>query len=164
VLGTSDADGRCDVSPKGDAPGFVKVLDEKRLAIPDRLGNNRLDGMLNVIANPHIGLIFMIPGRDDTLRVNGKAWIIEDGEVLDTMVVQGKRPDFAIGVEVEQAFVHCPKAFRRAKLWKSETWPGTTDAPSMAKILWDQLPAGTAGYPTCDEFETQLDARQTVLY
>src|SRR6266508_2197598 len=96
ILGTANASGQCDVSPKGDEPGFVKVLDETHLAIPDRLGNNRLDGMTNVLANPHVGLIFFIPGREDTLRVNGRAWIVEDDALLDAMTMKGKRPTFAI--------------------------------------------------------------------
>ena len=86
ILGTSDAGGRCDVSPKGDQPGFVKVLDETHLAIPDRVGNNRLDGMRNILHNPHVGLIFLIPGREDTLRVNGRAWIVEDPAILEAFL------------------------------------------------------------------------------
>src|SRR5882672_3462154 len=95
LVATSGADGRCDVSPKGDAPGFVHVLDDRHLVLPDRPGNRRLDGMLNLIQNPHIGLIFLIPGREDTLRVNGRAWIVRDGDLLDRMAVNGKLPQLA---------------------------------------------------------------------
>ena len=113
LMATAGPDGRCDVSPKGDAPGFVRVLDDQRLVIPDRPGNKRLDGMTNLIENPHIGLIFLIPGREETLRVNGRAWITRDRELLAWSAVNGKTPQLAIGVEVEQSFLHCPKAFLR---------------------------------------------------
>ena len=118
VMGTAGADGRCDVSPKGDGPGFVHVIDDHHLAIPDRLGNNRLDGMRNIVENSHVGLIFFIPGREDTLRVNGRATIARDEALLEQMAVAGKRPVTAIVVEVEQAFMHCARAFKRAGLWE----------------------------------------------
>ena len=163
LLGTANASGQCDVSPKGDEPGFVKVLDETHLAIPDRLGNNRLDGMTNILANGHIGLIFFIPGREDTLRVNGRAWIVEDDAILDAMVMKGKRPPFAIGVEIEQAFMHCPRAFMRAGLWKSETWPDPNAVPSMARMLWDQLPTRPA-FASVEEYEADSKRRVQTLY
>jgi len=164
LLGTANASGQCDVSPKGDEPGFVKVLDETHLAIPDRLGNNRLDGMTNILANGHIGLIFFIPGREDTLRVNGRAWIVEDDAILDAMVMKGKRPPFAIGVEVEQAFMHCPKAFIRAGLWKHEAWPDPNVVPSMSQMLWDQLPTRPP-FASVEEFEAESKRRvQKTLY
>ena len=100
LVATSDRGGRCDVSPKGDAPGFVIVLDDTHLVIPDRVGNNRIDGLINIVENPHLGMIFLIPGREDTLRVNGRACIIRDGEILSRLEVQGKQPRVAIGVEV----------------------------------------------------------------
>src|SRR5258705_3947520 len=100
VMGTAGADGRCDVSPKGDAPGFVHVLDDDHLAIPDRLGNNRLDGLCNVIENAHVALLFFIPGREDTLRVNGRATISRDEALLDRFAVGGKRPQTVLVVEV----------------------------------------------------------------
>src|SRR5258706_4152734 len=102
VLGTAGADGRCDVSPKGDAPGFVHVLDDRHLAIPDRLGNNRLDGMRNVVENPHVGLIFLIPGREDTLRVNGRARVVRDEALLARLAVDGKPPGPPPRLEGEQ--------------------------------------------------------------
>jgi hypothetical protein len=163
VLGTAGADGRCDVSPKGDEPGFVKVLDETHLAIPDRIGNNRLDGMRNILANPHVGLIFLVPGREDTLRVNGRAWIVEDAAILDAMTVQGKRPPFAIGVEVEEVFMHCPRAFMRAGLWKPERWPDADGLPSMAAMLWDQLPK-KPDYPSAEAYEADQRRRLQTLY
>ncbi len=143
LLATSSPDGRCDVSPKGDAPGFVTILDDKHLAIPDRIGNNRVDGHRNVLANGHVGLIFLIPGREDTLRVNGKAWLTRDPNLLDGMLVQGKPPKLAIGVEVEECFLHCAKAFKRSRLWQADAWPNPKAAPSMAEILMETVkPAG----------------------
>jgi PPOX class probable FMN-dependent enzyme len=105
LLATSSAAGRCDVSPKGDAPGFVQVLDDHHLVVPDRPGNNRIDGLTNIMENPHVGMIFLIPGREDTLRVNGLASIVRDAEILARLEVQGKRPKVAIGVEVEECFL-----------------------------------------------------------
>jgi uncharacterized protein len=163
VLGTAGADGRCDVSPKGDQPGFVKVLDDTHLAIPDRIGNNRIDGMRNILANPHVGLIFLIPGREDTLRVNGRAVIVEDDAILEAMVVQGKRPPFAIGVEVEEVFMHCPRAFMRAGLWKPERWPDSRALPSMAAMLWDQLPT-RPNFPSAEAYEADQRERLQTLY
>jgi len=140
------------------------VLDETHLAIPDRIGNNRLDGMSNMLVNPHVGLIFLIPGREDTLRVNGRAWIVEDDAILDAMVMKGKRPPFAIGVEVEQAFMHCPKAFIRAGLWKHEAWPDPNVVPSMSQMLWDQLPTRPP-FASVEEFEAESKRRvQKTLY
>ena len=139
VMATSGLNGRCDVSPKGDAPGFVRVLDERRLAIPDRPGNKRLDGMTNLIANPHVGLIFLVPGRDETLRINGRACITRDAALLRGFEVQGKTPLLAIVVDVEQCYLHCGKAFRRSQLWTHEQWPAPDALPSMACILFDQL-------------------------
>jgi hypothetical protein len=154
LLATSGPDGRCDVSPKGDAPGFVTVLDDTHLAIPDRIGNNRVDGHRNVLANGHVGLIFLIPGREDTLRVNGKAWLTRDPRLLDGMLVQGKPPKLAIGVEVEECFMHCAKAFKRSRLWQTESWPNAKAAPSMAEILMETVkPVGM----TLDDMERRLE-------
>ena len=139
LIATSGEGGRCDVSPKGDAPGFVRVLDEHRLLIPDRPGNKRLDSMRNLLANPHVGLLFFVPGREETLRVNGRAWITQDPQLLDLSVVEDKRPLLAIGVEVQECFLHCAKAFRRAHLWSPETWPSPDVLPSMACMLYDQI-------------------------
>ena len=143
LLATSDAKGRCDVSPKGDAPGFVRVLDERHLVIPDRPGNKRLDGLRNVLENPHVGMIFLVPGREETLRVNGRASIVRDEDILESIAAHGKRPQVAIAVEVEECFLHCPKAFRRSQLWEPEAWPDRSVLPSMACVLYEKLkPAG----------------------
>jgi PPOX class probable FMN-dependent enzyme len=139
LIATAGSDGRCDVSPKGDAPGFVQVLDDHHLAIPDRPGNKRLDGMQNLLTNPHVGLMFLMPGREETLRVNGRAWITRDPEILVRSVVQGKAPLLAIGVEVEQCFFHCAKALLRSRLWVPGEWPGRDTLPSYACVLFDQI-------------------------
>jgi PPOX class probable FMN-dependent enzyme len=163
VMGTASADGRCDVSPKGDAPGFVHVLDEHRLAIPDRPGNNRLDGMRNVLENGHVALIFFIPGREDTLRVNGRATIVRDEALLERLAVGGKRPVTALVVEVEQCFMHCARAFKRAGLWQPERWPDASDVRSMQRMIWDLLPAKPEGC-TVEEYERDSNQRLNVLY
>ncbi len=139
LMATSGAEGRCDVSPKGDAPGFVRVLDERRLVIPDRPGNKRTDGMRNILENPHIGLIFLVPGKEDTLRVNGRAWISQDPELLATLEAHGKVPQLAIVVEVEECFLHCPKAFRRSGLWDPATWTTAATLKSMAAVHYDRM-------------------------
>ena len=133
LIATSAADGSCDVSPKGDPAGFTKVLDDTTIAIPERAGNRRIDGFTNIISNPHVGLIYLLPGRGDTLRINGRARIVRDAPFFDDMVVKGSRPQLALLVEIEEIFHHCSKAFLRSKVWKPETW--SPDAvPSRAKI------------------------------
>ncbi len=139
LLATSDGQGGCDVSPKGDGPGVVRVLDEHHLVIPDRPGNKRLDGLRNLLVNPHIGTIFLIPGREETLRVNGRASIVRDEDVLESLAARGKQPQVAIAVEVEECFLHCPKAFRRSQLWEPEAWPDRGVLPSMSCVLYDKL-------------------------
>jgi uncharacterized protein len=159
LLATSDAAGRCDVSPKGDAPGFVLVLDDTHLVVPDRIGNNRIDGLTNIVDNPHVGMIFLIPGREDTLRVNGRASIVRDAEILARLEVQGKRPKVAIGVEVEECFLHCAKAFKRSGLWDRDRWPDVAGLPSMARILWDQIDAKPAGLACVEDYERDQQER-----
>ena len=122
LIATSDTEGNCDVSPKGDPAGFVRILDDTRIAIPERPGNRRADGYTNILRNPHIGLIFFVPGRGETLRINGRARLVKDAPYFDDMVVKGHRPILAIEVDIEQIFFHCAKAFLRSQLWKPETW------------------------------------------
>jgi len=138
LIATAGANGRCDVSPKGDPPGFVHVLDEHRLVIPDRPGNKRLDGMQNLLENPHVGLLFLIPGLEETLRVNGRGWIIRDEEILARCAVQDKRPVLALGVYVEECFLHCAKAFKRSHLWQPDRWPDRTGLATPSQMLVDQ--------------------------
>jgi PPOX class probable FMN-dependent enzyme len=123
VLATSAADGTCDASPKGDPAGsLIHVLDDATIAVPERPGNRRADGYLNVLSNPHVGIISLIPGRNETLRINGRARLLRDGPFFDELAVRGTRPILALLVEVEQVFFHCPKSFMRSGLWQPETW------------------------------------------
>jgi uncharacterized protein len=137
-IATSNAQGRADVSPRGDPAGFVQVLDDHHLAIPDRPGNNRLDTMVNILENPNIGLIFMIPGFEDTLRINGKAEITSDPAVLERARVDGKLPKVAIRVRVEEQFFHCAKAFRRSRLWQPEAVVDRKVMPALGRIILEQ--------------------------
>jgi len=135
LIATSAADGTCDVSPKGDPPGSVLVVDDRTLAIAERPGNRRADGYLNVLSNPHVGLIFLVPGREQTLRVNGRARLLRDAPFFDRLVVQGHRPQLVLLVEIEQIFFHCPKAFKRSGLWQPQMWPDISDLPSVACLV-----------------------------
>jgi PPOX class probable FMN-dependent enzyme len=132
-MATTDERGNLDVSPKGDPAGFVKVLDATTLAIPDRPGNRRVDGFHNLLADPHIGLVFLIPGRGDTLRINGRATLVRDAEFFDDMIVRGNRPDLAVLVDIDEVFFHCSKAFLRSKAWEPEAWQPTA-VPRRAVI------------------------------
>jgi uncharacterized protein len=134
LLATAAPDGSCDVTPRGDPPGSVLVLDEQTLVIADRRGNRRLDAMRNILGNPHVGLLFVIPGRSDTVRVNGTAQIASDADFFDRLVVRGTRPDLAIVVTVTELFLHCAKAFRRAGLWEPGSWPDPGAVPSQGTM------------------------------
>ena len=134
LVGTQGPDG-LDVSPRGGAPGFVKVLGPDALAIPDLSGNNLLDTLTNVVRDGRVGLLFTVPGKDETLRVNGRAFVVTDDDVLDRFTDDARRPKAAIGVLVDQVFIHCAKAFRRSKLWQPESWVALADAPDGAEIL-----------------------------
>ncbi|WP_433315949.1 pyridoxamine 5'-phosphate oxidase family protein [Micromonospora chersina] len=134
LVATAGADGSCDVSPKGDPAGFTRVLDDTTIAIPERPGNRRADGYRNILANPHVGLIFLIPGRTDTLRINGRARLVADAPYFADMEVKGHRPVLAVEVSIAQIFYHCAKAFLRSELWKPETW--RPDAlPTRARLV-----------------------------
>ena len=122
LVATAAADGTCDVSPKGDPPGFTVVLDDTTIALPERPGNRRADGYTNILGNPHVGLIFFVPGRGDTLRINGRARLVRDAPFFDRLEVRGHRPVLAVVVEIEQVFHHCSKAFLRSSLWDPQTW------------------------------------------
>ena len=162
LIGTTNADGSVDVSPKGDPAGFVRVLDDNTLVIPDRPGNRRFDGLANIISNPGIGMIFIVPGMRETLRVNGTATIVRDPELLESLAIDGKLPWLAIVVDVKEAFLHCPKAFLRSKLWDAATWPDRDSLPSMACILNDHALAGRGNVK---EMEADFEERnRTQLY
>jgi uncharacterized protein len=137
LLSTSDENGHCDVSPRGDKPGFAFVLDSKRIILPERPGNRRVDSMRNIISNPHIGLLFLIPGLGETLRVNGRACLVTDDELLDKMSERNRKPLIGIAIEVEECYIHCAKAFKRSGLWEPESWAEHSKLPSAAKILSD---------------------------
>jgi uncharacterized protein len=134
-VATTDADGRLDVSPKGDPPGFVRVIDDTTIAIPDRPGNKRVDGYLNVLERPSVATLFVVPGRGDTLRINGHARLMADADYFDAMAVKGKRPLLALEIDVDEVFFHCARAFLRSSAWDPATW--TPDAvPSTAQIAY----------------------------
>jgi PPOX class probable FMN-dependent enzyme len=135
IVASRGADGRLDVSPKGDPPGFVAVLDERTLAIPDRVGNNRLDTFDNLLAHPEVGLLFMIPGNGDTLRMSGRARLVRDATLQARLAVNGKAPNLITVVAVEEAFMHCPKCIARSRLWSPDRWPDRTNVPSLAEAL-----------------------------
>ena len=139
LVGTTSPDGTGDVSPKGGPAGFVVVLDDHRIAIPDLSGNNLLDSITNVVNGSGIGLLFLVPGVDETLRVNGRAYLTTDPDVLDACAVKDRRPKAAIGVAVVHQYMHCAKAFRRSELWKGDSWPDRSAIPSLGCILRDQI-------------------------
>jgi uncharacterized protein len=138
VLATADDAGRLDASPRGDAPGFVLVLDDTTLLLPDRPGNNRVDSYGNVVANPGVGMIFFVPGIDETLRVNGRARVTTDAALLASAEAQGKVPRAGLLITVEQAFFHCAKALKRSHLWDASRHVERTSFPTLGKIIADQ--------------------------
>ena len=151
-IGTSAADGKADVSPRGDPPGFVQVLDDNTIFIPDRPGNNRLDTMSNIIANPNVGLLFLIPGFEDALRVNGKAKLVKDEKILERCAVNRKVPTMGIMVEINEAYLHCAKAVRRSKLWKVESQQDRKEMPTLAQMILEQV-ATPEKQPTEEEIK-----------
>lgn len=161
LLATASADGRCDVSPRGDGPGFVLMLNACTLVIPDRPGNRRLDSFQNIIENPQVGLIFLVPNVEETLRANGRAWLSEDPELLARIEMQGKTPQLGIVVEVEEVYFHCARAFRRANLWEPETWIERDELPTLGQILHDQLRLAEL---TAEVIDTSLAESNRRLY
>lgn len=139
LIGSVNNAGNLDVSPRGDASGFVQVLDEKTLVIPERPGNRRLDTLRNILQTSAVGLLFLVPGVEETLRVNGRARLVKDAALLERFVVQGKQPKIAIVIEVEECFLHCAKAFKRSKLWDATIWPERKSLPSAGQIWLDQI-------------------------
>ena len=154
-IGTAASSGRADVSPRGDAPGFVQVLDDNTLFIPDRPGNNRMDTMLNIIENPNVGLLFMVPGFEDLLRVNGRAQIVRDEDLLGQAVVNGKTPKVGIRVAVDEAYLHCAKAVKRSRLWDEASRQDRKALPSLGKMILEQTAAPEA--PPAAEVVAQVD-------
>jgi hypothetical protein len=153
LLATAGSDGSCDVSPRGDAPGFALVLDDRTLVLPDRPGNRRVDSFRNILQTGGVGLLFVIPGVEETLRVNGEACLVRDPALLERLTAQGKQPQLAVAIEVRECFLHCAKAFKRSKLWQPESWPPAGVVPSLGKMLSDQVqPAGT----TVEQLEAHI--------
>ena len=151
-IGTSAADGKADVSPRGDPPGFVQVIDDNTIFIPDRPGNNRLDTMSNIVANPNVGLLFLIPGFEDALRVNGKATLVKDKKILERCAVNRKVPAMGIMVEINEAYLHCAKAVRRSKLWNAESQQDRKEMPTLAQMILEQV-ATPEKQPTKEDIE-----------
>jgi PPOX class probable FMN-dependent enzyme len=141
VIATSDGAGNADASPRGDAPGFVAVLDDTTLLIPDRRGNNRVDTLSNILASPAVGLILFVPGIDETLRINGKAALCQDAALLAPLTAHGVTPSIGLQVSVEQAYFHCGKALMRARLWKPEAQVKRSSFPSLGRIIAEQTKA-----------------------
>jgi PPOX class probable FMN-dependent enzyme len=139
LIGSTDGNGDADVTPKGDRPGFAEILDDTTIAIPDRPGNNRLDTLENILLDPAVGLLFLIPGMNETLRINGKAKITVDPALRERLAHDGKPPLSVIVVTVKAAYMHCAKAFMRSELWRPETWPDRSGLPTLGRILKDQL-------------------------
>jgi hypothetical protein len=139
LLSSAGARGECDVSPKGGPAGFVRVLDDQRLLIPDATGNRRLDSLQNILENPGVGLLFLIPGMGETLRVNGRAWLTRDPALLDGLATGGQPAKLGVIVTVQAAYLHCAKALMRSRLWDPQTWPGEDELPSAAEILSDHV-------------------------
>lgn len=159
VIASSDPSGRCDASPKGDAPGFVRVIDDVTLLIPDRLGNNRTDTLGNLLARPGVGLIFFVPGIPETLRVNGRASVTVDPELLEPLAVNGKAPRSGILVAVEEVYFHCGKALIRSDLWNPKKQLGRGDFPMIGRIIAEQvggMDADAAERQTAENYRTRL--------
>jgi uncharacterized protein len=155
MVGSVHPERGMDVSPRGDPPGFVRVLDEHHLAIPDRPGNNRLDTLENLLENPAIGLFFVIPGIEETLRVNGTARLTREAWLLDSMAVGGKTPKLAIVVTVTEAFLHCAKALKRARLWGDDYRLERKEMPTLGRMIVEQAnPPGL----TVEEADARIDA------
>ncbi len=153
LIGSQDGEGNADVTPKGDKPGFVSVLDDVTIAIPDRPGNNRLDTFENIVANPAVGLLFLIPGMNETLRINGEGRITADAGLREKLAVDGRQPATVLVVKAKAVYMHCAKAFMRSELWKPESWHARDDMPSLGAILRDHAAlAETAG-----ELDERLD-------
>ena len=159
VIASADPSGRVDASPKGDAPGFVQVIDDETLLIPDRLGNNRVDTIGNLLASPGVGLIFFVPGLRETLRVNGRARITSDPSLLEPCAVNGKVPRSGILITAEEVYFHCGKALIRSDLWNPEKHVAQSDFPSLGRIITEQIGEGSVAEAeryTAESYRTRL--------
>ncbi len=158
VIASADGAGRCDASPKGDQPGFVRVLDDATLLIPDRLGNNRTDTIGNLLAHSGVGLIFFVPGVNETLRVNGRARVTTDPALLEPLAFAGKLPRSAIMVTIDEVYFHCGKALIRSDLWNPEKQLPRGQFPSLGRIIAEQIGADVAESEryTAESYRTRL--------
>jgi hypothetical protein len=161
LLATSAVDGTCDVSPRGDPAGSVLILDEHTLVLAERPGNRLADSLTNLIDNPRAGLLFVVPGMNESLRVNGRVTLVSDAPFFERLVVRGKRPQLAIMLHVEDLYLHCAKAFLRSSLWDPATWPERADIPTMGRMMKDQLALAASA----EELDADLDnSSATKLY
>ena len=157
VLSSSNADGQADASPRGDPPGFVKVLDDRTLLLPDRPGNNQVDSLQNVVDNPGVGLLFFVPGMNETLRVKGKAEITTDADLLDPLTVAGKAPLSGLKVTVDEAFLHCGRALIRGRIWDADAQIDRKSYPTYGQVLADQIAGADAREIDADEDEANRE-------
>jgi PPOX class probable FMN-dependent enzyme len=161
LLATSAADGSCDVSPRGDPPGSVLVLDGRTIAFGDRKGNRRLDSLRNILTQPQVGMLFLVPGANETIRLNGTARIVRDAPYADRLTVRGVRPELTIEVRVAELYMHCAKAFKRSALWESDSWPDRADVPSGGELLRSQVKVDSSARELDDWLEHQT---RTTMY
>ena len=157
ILTSVGADGLMDTSPRGDPPGFVAVLDERTLLLPDRPGNNQVDSLRNVLANPAVGLLFLVPGMNETLRVSGKAEIVTTEELLAPLSIKGKAPLSGLLVQVEEAFLHCGRSLIRSRLWEPEARIERSCFPTYGQVLADQIAGANAEEIDADEDEANRE-------
>ena len=157
VLSSSNADGQADASPRGDPPGFVHVLDDKTLLLPDRPGNNQVDSLQNIVANPGVGLLFFVPGMNETLRVKGKAEIVTDAELLDPLTVSRRPPLSGLKITVDEAFLHCGRALIRSRIWDAEAQIDRSSYPTYGQVLADQIAGADAREIDADEDEANRE-------
>lgn len=161
LIASTDANGEMDISPKGDPAGFVRILDDKTIAIPDRKGNKRVDTFSNILQNPKVALFFLTPGYRETLRVTGTAQLVRDTELRESMTVKGSVPEIALVVNVKDAFFHCAKCIIRSNLWQPDQWPDISDMPTFGQILKDQ----SHSHETAEEVNEQIEeSYKTRLY
>ncbi|WP_232663982.1 MSMEG_1061 family FMN-dependent PPOX-type flavoprotein [Pseudonocardia sp. TRM90224] len=160
LMATAGADGTCDVTPRGDAINTIQIVDERTIVVPDRPGNRRVDSFRNILANPNIGLLFVVPGIEETLRVNGRATLTRNDAVLDAMVIEDKRPVLGVVVEIDEVFMHCARSFLRAKLWQPGSWPAPAGVPTLRAIMSEQRNAP----PPRPEDDTRNEDYRTWLY
>lgn len=159
LMATAAADGSCDVTPRGDPPGSLLIPDDRTLVIPERLGNRRMDSLQNILSNGHIGMIFIVPGTDETLRVNGRVRISRDPALCEQLAMRGKQPNVVLIVDIDQVFTHCARSMLRAKIWDPATWPDADTIPTLAAMAAEQRnqppPDETAGKRS-EEYRTRL--------